>query len=93
MVVVEIPREYGYVVLVGTSSVFVAMWHGIRVSLARKKFGIKVGILICEICTSPFQFRVKSFILVTSFKFLFLQVISVVKKYQMLIMSVNRYVK
>ncbi|GBM64708.1 Microsomal glutathione S-transferase 3, partial [Araneus ventricosus] len=41
MVVIEVPREYGYVVLVGTSSVFVALWHGIRVLLARKKFGIK----------------------------------------------------
>ncbi|KAG8190205.1 hypothetical protein JTE90_011927 [Oedothorax gibbosus] len=41
MVVIDIPKEYGYVVLVGTSSVFVAMWHGIKVGMARKKYGIK----------------------------------------------------
>lgn len=45
MVVIDIPKEYGYVVLVGTSSVFVAMWHGIKVSMARKKYGIKVKYL------------------------------------------------
>lgn len=43
MVVIDVPRDYGYVLLVGTSSVLVAMWHGIRVGQARKKFGIKVN--------------------------------------------------
>ncbi|GFV97390.1 microsomal glutathione S-transferase 3 [Trichonephila clavipes] len=48
MVTIDIPKEYGYVILVGTSSVFVAMWHGIRVSLARKKFGIKYPIMYSD---------------------------------------------
>ena len=48
MVSVEFPKEYGYVLLVGTSSAFIAMWHGIRVSQARKKFGIKYPIMYSD---------------------------------------------
>ncbi|KFM81199.1 Microsomal glutathione S-transferase 3, partial [Stegodyphus mimosarum] len=44
----QLPREYGYVILVGASSVFVAMWHGIKVSQARKKFGIKYPIMYSD---------------------------------------------
>jgi len=36
MVTVEIPSEYGYVVLTAVSTVFLAIWHGIRVGAFRK---------------------------------------------------------
>merc|ERR1711894_262034 len=37
----EIPSEYGYVILTGTASIFVLMYKSIKVGLARKEFGIK----------------------------------------------------
>nr|QGA31155.1 microsomal glutathione transferase 2 [Pardosa pseudoannulata] len=48
MVSIELPKEYGYVLLVGTSSAIIAMWHGIQVSRARKKFGIKYPIMYSD---------------------------------------------
>ena len=41
MVAVEIPAEYGYVVLAGASMHFVNMWKAMRVGKMRKQFGIK----------------------------------------------------
>lgn len=37
----EIPSEFGYVILTGVSSAFVIMYKGIQVGIARKKYGIK----------------------------------------------------
>ncbi|XP_042901159.1 glutathione S-transferase 3, mitochondrial [Parasteatoda tepidariorum] len=48
MVTIDVPKEYGYVVLVGTSSVFIALWHGMKVGMARKKFGIKYPIMYSD---------------------------------------------
>ncbi|OCK74439.1 membrane-associated proteins in eicosanoid and glutathione metabolism [Lepidopterella palustris CBS 459.81] len=36
MVTVEIPSEYGYVMLTAVSTLFIATWHGIRVGSYRK---------------------------------------------------------
>lgn len=36
-----VPKEYGYVVLVGVSSAMVNMWHAFRVGRARKQFNVK----------------------------------------------------
>merc|ERR1711944_251485 len=37
----SVPSEYGYVLLTGTTSIFVLMYKGIQVGLARKKYDIK----------------------------------------------------
>ncbi|XP_054707517.1 microsomal glutathione S-transferase 3-like [Uloborus diversus] len=37
-----------FVSLVGTSSIFISLWHGIRVGMARKKFGIKYPIMYSD---------------------------------------------
>merc|ERR1712025_1348099 len=41
IMVLELPSEFGYVILTGTASAFVLMYKGINVGMARKKFGIK----------------------------------------------------
>ncbi|GLH04944.1 Microsomal glutathione S-transferase 3 [Gryllus bimaculatus] len=40
-VAIEVPREYGYCVLVAVGSTFVLMWKAINVGRARKKYNIK----------------------------------------------------
>nr|QTW43637.1 mGST8 [Eurytemora affinis] len=41
MVGFMLPEGYGYVVLTGVGSIFMAMWKGIRVGQARKKFNVE----------------------------------------------------
>ncbi|ELU09634.1 hypothetical protein CAPTEDRAFT_202245 [Capitella teleta] len=38
---IEILPEFGYCVLVAVGSVFIVQWMGIRVGMARRKFGVK----------------------------------------------------
>ncbi|KAF2498076.1 glutation S-transferase [Lophium mytilinum] len=40
MVTVEVPSEYGYVILTALSTVFLGVWHGLRVNTFRKAAGI-----------------------------------------------------
>jgi len=40
MVSIGVPPEFGYVLLVAISSIFMIMWKGIRVGQARKKFDV-----------------------------------------------------
>ncbi|XP_054262771.1 microsomal glutathione S-transferase 3-like isoform X2 [Macrosteles quadrilineatus] len=40
MATIVVPREYGYVILVGVGSAFMLVWKGIKVGQARKKFSI-----------------------------------------------------
>ncbi|KAK7749876.1 hypothetical protein SLS53_000458 [Cytospora paraplurivora] len=40
MVVVEIPNDYGYVLLAATSTFFVNFWHGMQTVKARKASGV-----------------------------------------------------
>jgi len=40
MVAIELPAEYGYVVLAGASMHFVNMWKAMRVGKMRKQFGV-----------------------------------------------------
>ncbi|XP_063234058.1 glutathione S-transferase 3, mitochondrial-like [Bacillus rossius redtenbacheri] len=39
-VTLTVPSSYGYVVLVAVGSTFVLMWKGVKVGMARKKFGV-----------------------------------------------------
>ncbi|KAF2803971.1 membrane-associated proteins in eicosanoid and glutathione metabolism [Mytilinidion resinicola] len=40
MATIEVPREYGYVVLTAISTVFLGVWHGLRVGTYRKAASI-----------------------------------------------------
>ena len=48
-----LPKGYGCVIMVGVGSVFVIQYLGIRVGMARKQFGVEVGVsnrvIICRI--------------------------------------------
>eukprot|EP01027_Heterolobosea_sp_BB2_P000098 GEZU01000154.1.p2 GENE.GEZU01000154.1~~GEZU01000154.1.p2 ORF type:complete len:138 (+),score=46.99 GEZU01000154.1:93-506(+) len=41
MVHIEVPEQYGYVVLTAVASVFLLQYLGIKVGMARKKFNVK----------------------------------------------------
>ncbi|KAI9856069.1 MAG: hypothetical protein M1813_009289 [Trichoglossum hirsutum] len=41
-ITIEVPKEYGYVLLTATSSFFLSMWHGMRVIRFRKAAGIPI---------------------------------------------------
>jgi len=40
MVAIEVPPEFGYVILVAVASIIMIMWKGMRVGAARKKFDV-----------------------------------------------------
>merc|ERR1712212_1004783 len=48
MVTVSLAPEYGYVVMVGTTMVFVNVWKMMRIGGMRKKLGIKYPIMYSE---------------------------------------------
>jgi len=37
----SLPEDYGYVILTGIGSIFMAMWKGIKVGQARKKYNVQ----------------------------------------------------
>merc|ERR1712126_395763 len=41
MVAMSLPADYGYVISAGVGAVFMVMWKGIRVGMARKKYGVQ----------------------------------------------------
>ncbi|KAF2352448.1 Membrane-associated eicosanoid/glutathione metabolism (MAPEG) protein, partial [Trinorchestia longiramus] len=45
MVTIDLPAEYGYVVMVAMGSQIVLIWKGIQVGKQRKKLGIKYPIM------------------------------------------------
>ena len=41
MAVLSLPQDYGYVISAGLGATFMVMWKGIRVGMARKKYGVE----------------------------------------------------
>jgi len=41
MVVLSLPEDYGYVILTGVGAIFMAMWKGIKVGMARKEHNVE----------------------------------------------------
>merc|ERR1712209_346100 len=41
MVAMSLPAEYGYVISAGIGAIFMVMWKGVRVGMARKKYGVE----------------------------------------------------
>merc|ERR1719376_841924 len=41
MAVLSLPQNYGYVISAGIGAVFMVMWKGVRVGMARKKYGVE----------------------------------------------------
>ncbi|KAK8160752.1 hypothetical protein BKA80DRAFT_275905 [Phyllosticta citrichinensis] len=41
LMTIDIPREYGYVLLTATGSLFLSTWHAVRVGPFRKAAGVK----------------------------------------------------
>jgi len=44
----EVPSKFGYVILTGTASVFVLIYKGINVGMARKKYEVKYPIMYSD---------------------------------------------
>jgi len=44
----EVPSEFGYVILTGTASVFVLIYKGINVGMARKKYEVKYPVMYSD---------------------------------------------
>ena len=53
MVAIDVPAEYGYVVLTVFFFNFVVMWMAINVGRARKKYDVKVSLFICMTFRRP----------------------------------------
>ena len=41
MAVLSLPQDYGYAISAGIGAVFMVMWKGVRVGMARKKYGVE----------------------------------------------------
>merc|ERR1712008_624297 len=65
IMIFEVPSEFGYVILTGTASVFVLIYKGINVGMARKKYEVKYPIMsamkmVVTTCSIVFKGLIKT---------------------------------